>query len=212
MNRNCLMTTLKRYPFKSARRMQNGAKGNDRIPRWIANRNTWMETLRLDASPITSTSSATTVQLTTPESLANENVFKTTDDLLTVSVQNQLQALEGQKILRETLREYLSPLSRKYVEAILTGDKKSNMYGVYLDRRIEWHIGSKRFDVKNNIIINGVWYIGTPGFYEWSSRESSMTSSIRRTISKSTKACYWRRMRTDTITIYEATEDISINI
>jgi len=48
---------------------------------------------RLDASglyvsPITSTSSATTVQLTMPESLANEDVFETTGDLLAESVQN----------------------------------------------------------------------------------------------------------------------------
>jgi len=73
----------------------------------------------LDVSPITSTPSATTVHLTMPESLTNEDVFETTDDSLAVSIQNQLQTLEDQKMLRETLREHLGPLSQKYVGAIL---------------------------------------------------------------------------------------------
>jgi len=74
----------------------------------------------LDASPITSTPSATTVQSTMPESPANENIFETTGDSLAEAVQNQLQTPEGQKTLRETLREHLGPLSQKYVGAILT--------------------------------------------------------------------------------------------
>jgi len=41
MNWSYLMMTLKHYPFKSARRMQNKTRGNDRISRWIANLNTW---------------------------------------------------------------------------------------------------------------------------------------------------------------------------
>jgi len=44
----------------------------------------------LDVSPITSTPSVTTVHPTMPESLANEDVFETTDDSLAVSIQNQL--------------------------------------------------------------------------------------------------------------------------
>jgi len=111
----------------------------------------------LDALPITSTPSATTV-------------FETTDDSLAVSVQNQLQTPEGQKTLRETLREHLGPLSQKYVGSILTGDRESDMdrmYGVYLDKD-GMMFGSKRFDVDkaDNIIIDGVRYIGTPGLYE----------------------------------------------
>jgi len=96
-----------------------------------------LDALGLDASPITSTPSATTVQPTMPESLANEDVFETTGDLLAESVQNQLQTLESQKTLRETLREYLGPLSQKYIEAILTGDRESDMdrtYSVYLNK------------------------------------------------------------------------------
>jgi len=54
--------------------------------------------------------------------------------------------LEGQKTLRETLREYLGPLSQKYVEAILTGDRENDMDGIYLDKD-GMIFGSKRFDV-----------------------------------------------------------------
>jgi len=104
------------------------------------------------------------------ESLANEDVFKTTGDSLAETVQNQLQMLEGQKTLTETLREQLGPLSQKYVRAILTGDRKSDidrMYGVYLDKD-GMMLGSKQFDVDkaDNIIIDDVRYVGTPGFYE----------------------------------------------
>jgi len=119
----------------------------------------------LDASSITSTSAATTVQPTMSESLANEDVFETTGDLLAESVQNQLQTLESQKTLRETLREHLGPLSRSYFD----GDRESDMdrmYGIYLDKD-GMMFGSKRFDVDkaDNIIIEGVPYVGTPVLY-----------------------------------------------
>jgi len=104
------------------------------------------------------------------ESLANEDIFETTDDLLAESVQNQLQTLESQKTSRETLREHLGPLSQKYVGAILTSDRESDMdrmYGVYLDKD-GMMFCSKQFDVDkaDNIIIDGVRYVGTPGLYE----------------------------------------------
>jgi len=122
----------------------------------------------LDAS--TSTPSATTVQPTMLESFANEDVLKTTGDSLAESVQNQLQTPDGQKTLRETLREHLGPLSQKYVGVILTGDRESDMdhmYGVYLDKD-RMMFGSKQFDVDkaDNIIIDGVRYVDTPGLYE----------------------------------------------
>jgi len=101
------------------------------------------------------------------ESLANEDIFET-GNLLAESVQNQLQTLEGQKTLRETLREHLGPLSQKYVGAILTGDKEMDRtYGVYLDKD-GMMFGSKRFDMDkaDNIIIDGMRYVGTPGLYE----------------------------------------------
>jgi len=64
----------------------------------------------------------------------------------------------------------LGPLSQKYVEAILTGDRESDMdrtYGVYLDKD-GMMFGSKRFDVDkaDNIIIDSVRYVGTLGLYE----------------------------------------------
>jgi len=72
--------------------------------------------------------------------------------------------------LRETLREHLGLLSQKYVEAILTGVRESDMdrmYGVYLDKN-GMIFGSKRFDVDkaDNIIIDDMRYVGTPGLYE----------------------------------------------
>jgi len=96
--------------------------------------------------------------------------------------------------LKETLREHLGSLSQKYVGAILTGDRESDMdrtYGIYLDKD-KMMFGSKRFDVDkaDNIIIDGVRYVGTPGLYELIFRESRMTLSVRRTISKSTRAGY----------------------
>jgi len=103
------------------------------------------------------------------ESLANEDVIETTGDSLAKSVQNQLQIPEGRKTLRETLWKHLGPLSQKYVGAILTGDRESNldrMYGVYLDKDGTM-FGSKRFDVdKADNIIDGVRYVDTPGLYE----------------------------------------------
>jgi len=121
--------------------------------------------------PIISTPSATTVQPTMPESLANEDVFETTGDLLAESVQNQLQTLEIQKTLRETLREHLGPLSQKYAGDILTDfDRESDMdrtHSVYLDKD-GIMFGSKRFDMDkaDNIIIDDVRHVGTPGFYK----------------------------------------------
>jgi len=74
------------------------------------------------------------------------------------------------KTLRETLRKHLGPLSQKYVGAILTGDRESDMdhmYGVYLNKD-GMMFGSKQFDVDraDNIIIDGVRYAGTFGLYE----------------------------------------------
>ncbi|XP_070154031.1 uncharacterized protein [Polyergus mexicanus] len=123
----------------------------------------------LDVPPITSTPSASmrTVQPTMSELLANEDVFETTDDSLVTSVRNQLQTLEG----RETLRDQLGPLGRRYVWPVLSGDRESGIdtvYGVYFDND-GMMFGNKRFDVDNadNIIIDGVRYVGTPGLYEF---------------------------------------------
>jgi len=67
----------------------------------------------------------------------------------------------------------LGPLGQKYVETILRGtrDKKKSdvdyMYDVYLHKD-GLMFCNKRFDVDDadNIIINGVRYVDTPGLYE----------------------------------------------
>ncbi|XP_077275574.1 uncharacterized protein LOC143904632 [Temnothorax americanus] len=100
------------------------------------------------------------------ESLANEDVFETTDDSLVTSVRQQLQTSEG----RETLRDHLGPLSQKYIGAVLSGDQESGIdivYGVYFSND-GMMLGNKRFDVDNadNIIIDDIRYAGTRGLYE----------------------------------------------
>ncbi|XP_071576438.1 uncharacterized protein [Temnothorax nylanderi] len=117
----------------------------------------------LDEPPITSAPSS---QPTMLESLANEDVFETTDDSLVTSVRQQLQTSKG----RETLRDHLGPLSQKYVGAVLSGDQKSGIdtvCGVYFSNG-GIMLGNKRFDVDNadNIIIDGIRYAGTRGLYE----------------------------------------------
>jgi len=123
----------------------------------------------LDVPPITSTPFTTTrtVQPTMPELLASENVFETMDDSLVTSVRNQLQTREG----LETLRDQLGPLGQKYIGAILSDDRQGGIdrvYGVHLGKDGMMMFGNKRFDVDNadNIIIDGVRYVGTPGLYE----------------------------------------------
>ncbi|XP_077256460.1 uncharacterized protein LOC143894198 [Temnothorax americanus] len=106
------------------------------------------------------------VQPTVLESLANEDVFETTDDSLVTSVRQQLQTSEGQ----ETLRDHLGPLSQKYVVAVLSGDQKSGIdtvYGVYFSND-GMMLGNKRFDVDNadNIIIDDIRFAGTRGLYK----------------------------------------------
>ena len=66
----------------------------------------------------------------------------------------------------------MSLLEQKYVEVILRGvqDKESDIYhvyGVYLHKD-GLMFGNKRFyvDDTDNIIIDGVRYVGTPGLYE----------------------------------------------
>ena len=96
--------------------------------------------------------------------LATGDVFETTDDSLATVVQDRIQTVEGQK----ALRGHLGPLGQKYIGAVLRGEKGiDNVYGVYLGRD-GMMLGSKRFDVDNsdNIIVDGMRYIGTPGLYE----------------------------------------------
>ena len=80
-----------------------------------------------------------------------------------------MQTLKG----GEALRAGLGPLGQKYIETILRGtrDKQKSdvnyVYGVYLHKD-GLMFGNKRFDVDDtdNIIIDGVRYVDTPGLYE----------------------------------------------
>ncbi|KYQ49727.1 hypothetical protein ALC60_11194 [Trachymyrmex zeteki] len=114
--------------------------------------------------PITSTPCTTIV----PPIESFENVFETTDDSFATKVQHRLQTSEG----REALRASLGPLGRKYVEAVMNGARGrgkgiDRVYGVYLHKD-GLMFGNKCFyvDDADNIIIDGVRYAGTPGFYE----------------------------------------------
>lgn len=113
---------------------------------------------------VTSTPIATAKQSTIPEFQAEENVFETTDDSFATTVRNKLQTLEG----REALENQLGSLSQKYINAVLyneTGIDKT--YGVRLTND-GMMLGNKRFDVDrdNNIFLDNVRFIGTPGLYE----------------------------------------------
>ena len=67
----------------------------------------------------------------------------------------------------------MDPLGQKYVEAVLRGtrDKQKSdvdyVYGVYLHKD-ELMFSNKHFDVDDvdNIIIDNVRYVSTPGLYE----------------------------------------------
>ncbi|XP_072757486.1 uncharacterized protein [Anoplolepis gracilipes] len=91
-------------------------------------------------------------------------IFETTPEAIVTSV--QLQTSEGQNMLRE----HLGPLGQRYIGAILSQDENNEIdyvYGVkFSDEGMI--LGDKHFEVdkNDNIIINGVKYAGTPGFYE----------------------------------------------
>ena len=95
-----------------------------------------------------------------------EEIFETSPESLIKSVQQSLQTVDGQNLLRTRL----GPLSQKYMMAILSQDKNYKMdcvYGVkFTDKGMI--LGDKNFDVdkNDNIIINGTKYAGTTGLYE----------------------------------------------
>lgn len=96
----------------------------------------------------------------------DDDIFETTDDSLVTSLRRQLQTSEGENMLRNQL----GPLGQKYIGEVLRDDKDCNIdsvYGVYFEHE-KTMLGDKCFDVdkNDNIIINGVRYIGTPGLYE----------------------------------------------
>ncbi|KYQ47747.1 hypothetical protein ALC60_13223 [Trachymyrmex zeteki] len=70
---------------------------------------------------------------------------------------------------REKLQTSYGPLGQKYLKAVLSGKKAVNIdvvYGVYFSNEGTM-LGDKRIALdKNDIIINGKRYEGTPGLYE----------------------------------------------
>jgi len=120
----------------------------------------------MDSPAITSTP-RTTIEVAKPM-IRDKDVFETTNDSFTTSVQHQMQTSEGQK----ALSQHLGPLGQEYIGDFLSGGGKNKtidtVYGVRLDKDGIMMLGSKKFDVdsSDHIIIDGVRYAGTPGLYE----------------------------------------------
>jgi len=116
-------------------------------------------------SPAIMSTPRTTIEVAKP--IKDEDVFETTNDSFTTSVQHQIQTLEG----RKALTQHLGPLGQEYIGDFLSGGKNKTIdtvYGVRLDKDGIMMLGSKKFDVdsSDHIIIDGVRYAGTPGLYE----------------------------------------------
>jgi len=95
-----------------------------------------------------------------------DEVFETSDPSLGASVRQTLSTQQG----IDMLHSQLGRLGRKYVGALLSGEKKTendHVYGVYLGESGTM-LGDKRFDVESDdsMIIDGIKYKGTPGLYE----------------------------------------------
>ena len=102
--------------------------------------------------------------------LEEEEVFETKSDDSSPSfgtfVRQTLRTPQG----REALHSQLGPLGRRYVSALFSGDKKSEIdivYGVYVSEN-RTMLGDKQFDLEadDSMIIDGIRYAGTPGLYE----------------------------------------------
>lgn len=103
--------------------------------------------------------------------LRREDIFESASDVpplspLEASVRETLETPQG----RDALLGPLGPLGRRYVGALLGGnreDKIDTVYGVYLGNDGTM-LGDKRFDLNadDSLIVDGVRYVGTPGLYE----------------------------------------------
>ncbi|KYN41595.1 hypothetical protein ALC56_03955 [Trachymyrmex septentrionalis] len=107
------------------------------------------------------------------EGIALNRHFKPLEPLRLFADNPGVRATESHQVEgRETLQTGLDPLDQKYVEAVLRGtqDKESgidHVYSVYLHKD-GLMFDNKRFDVDDadNIIIDSVRYVGTPGLYQ----------------------------------------------
>jgi len=99
--------------------------------------------------------------------IKDEDVFETTNDSFTMSVQHQMQTSESRKRCRN-----LGPLDHEYIGDFLSGGRKNKIigtvYGICLDKDGIMMLDIKKFDVDSSdyIIIDDVWYAGTPDLYE----------------------------------------------
>src|SRR5215469_4571779 len=101
--------------------------------------------------------------------IIDEDVYETTGDSL-ATIRRELQTSKGMK----SLRTHFGPLGEKYMGFVLGGDGDKSIdkvYGVYFDstgKKLGTKLGNKSFDVDidDNLIIDGVRYVGTPGLYE----------------------------------------------
>jgi len=84
----------------------------------------------MDSPAITSTP-RTTIEAAKP--IKDEDVFETTNDLFTTSVQHQMQTSEG----RKALSQHLGPLGQKYIGNFLGGGRKNKIIDTVYDVRLD---------------------------------------------------------------------------
>jgi len=119
----------------------------------------------MDSPAITSTPRSA---IETVKPIKDEDIFETTNDTFTMSVQHRMQTSED----RKALSQHLGPLGQKYIGDFLGGGGENKIidivYGVRLDKDRIMMLGSKKFDVdsSDHIIIDGVRYAGTTSPYE----------------------------------------------
>jgi len=164
----------------------------------------------MDSPAITSTP-RTMIEAAKP--IKDEDVFETTNDSFTTSVQHQMQTSEG----RKAFSQHLGPLGQEYIGDFLNGGGKNKIvdivHGIRLDKNGIMMLGSKKFDIdsSDHIIIDGAicWHTG-------SLRAYFQKTCIRKTINENTKAYCWLQTCIDAITlsivIYGVTVDTSIDM
>jgi len=166
----------------------------------------------IDSPAITSTPRTTIVAA---KRIKDEDVFETTNDSFTTSVQHQMQTSEG----RKALSQHLNSLSQEYIGDFLNDGGKNKIidtvYGVRLDKDDIMMLGNKKFDVDSNdhIIIDNVTHRVFTSLF---SKKIPIMKCIRKMINVNTKAYCWLQTHIDAITsstvIYGVIGDTSIDI
>jgi len=126
----------------------------------------------MDSLAIMSTS-RTTIKVAKP--IKDKDVFETTNDSFTTSVQHQMQKSEG----RKALSQHLGPLGQEYIGNFLSGDEKNKIidivYGIRFDKDGIMMFG-KKFDVNSSdhISIDDVRYADTPDLRAYFRKNSQL--------------------------------------